>query len=231
MPRAQQGWLLRAAGRRYSAANASGGCQTTDGILRERKSEEMGMSLRCLQATKMLAVGTHFCSRYLLMTNHYSEKISEQALSELIAGILASDYWLVKRRKVNVPALYDPHGRYRYWHGLNWGALVAFMVSLGPNLPGLANSVSPSLGLKGGIVHLWDVNYLYGLYVAVFVYVSLNLVFPPQETFVPETISGDIWPETAYGGESDIIESVSADGSRDTVSDEKKPRDVETEKF
>ncbi|KAK9389072.1 hypothetical protein V1515DRAFT_594684 [Lipomyces mesembrius] len=85
----------------------------------------------------------------------------------------------------------------------------AFVVSLGPNLPGLANSVSPSLGLKGGIVHLWDVNYLYGFYVAVFIYVSLNLVFPAQEISSRRRFRAIVWSEAA-DLESDI-ESVSAD--------------------
>lgn len=31
-----------------------------------------------------------------------------------IAGILFCDYWLVKRRKYDVPALYDPRGIYYY---------------------------------------------------------------------------------------------------------------------
>ncbi|KAK9236614.1 permease for cytosine/purines, uracil, thiamine, allantoin-domain-containing protein [Lipomyces kononenkoae] len=147
-----------------------------------------------------------------------------------VAGVLASDYWIVKRRKIDVPALYDPHGRYKYWYGINWRAAVAFAISLGPNLPGLANSVSPSLGLKGGIVHLWDVNYLYGFYVTVVVYVSLNLIFPAKETFVPEMISGDVWVGSAPYGESDVIDSVGEDGSLDT-SVEKNRLEVETEKF
>ena len=29
-----------------------------------------------------------------------------------IAGIMLTDYWLVKRRKIDVPALYDPEGIY-----------------------------------------------------------------------------------------------------------------------
>ncbi|KAK9248126.1 hypothetical protein V1506DRAFT_579655 [Lipomyces tetrasporus] len=132
-------------------------------------------------------------------------------------------------RRVDVPGLYDPHGRYEYWHGLNWRALVAFVVSLGPNLPGLANSVSPSLGLTGGIVHLWDVNYLYGFYVAVFVYVGLSLIFPAKETLVPEMISGDVWPGTV-DAESEIIEGIGEEGSLDT-SEEKKQVEVESEKF
>lgn len=31
-----------------------------------------------------------------------------------MSSILIADYWLVKRRKLDVPALYSPHGRYRF---------------------------------------------------------------------------------------------------------------------
>jgi hypothetical protein len=27
-------------------------------------------------------------------------------------------YWLIRGCKIDVPALYDPHGRYRYWNGI-----------------------------------------------------------------------------------------------------------------
>lgn len=53
-----------------------------------------------------------------------------------IAAIMASDYWLVKGRAIDVPALYQSHGRYRYEAGFNWRAAAAMMVSLAPNLPG-----------------------------------------------------------------------------------------------
>ena len=33
------------------------------------------------------------------------------------AGIMVTDYWLVHRCKVDVPAMYNPHGRYRYTCG------------------------------------------------------------------------------------------------------------------
>ena len=34
------------------------------------------------------------------------------------AGIMIADYYIVHRCKVDVPAMYDPHGRYRYISGV-----------------------------------------------------------------------------------------------------------------
>lgn len=53
-----------------------------------------------------------------------------------ISSILACDYWLVKHKKLDVPSLYRRHARYKYQHGINWRAAVAFLVSVTPNIPG-----------------------------------------------------------------------------------------------
>lgn len=34
-------------------------------------------------------------------------------------AIMMADYFLVHRCRFDVPALYDPHGRYRYWVSLS----------------------------------------------------------------------------------------------------------------
>ena len=34
------------------------------------------------------------------------------------AGIMVADYWLVHKWAVDVPAMFDPLGRYRYWKGI-----------------------------------------------------------------------------------------------------------------
>lgn len=55
-----------------------------------------------------------------------------------IASLLGADYWVTHRQKYHVPDLYRARGRYRYNSvGTNWRAVIAFLVSLIPNLPGL----------------------------------------------------------------------------------------------
>jgi NCS1 family nucleobase:cation symporter-1 len=53
-----------------------------------------------------------------------------------ISAITSCDYWLIKHKRLDVPSLYRRHGRYRYRHGYNWRAAVAFLVSVTPNVPG-----------------------------------------------------------------------------------------------
>ncbi|KAH9845826.1 Permease for cytosine/purines, uracil, thiamine, allantoin [Teratosphaeria destructans] len=108
-----------------------------------------------------------------------------------IAGIIASDYWLVKRRAIDVPALYDPQGRYRYFYGVNWQGLVAFLIAMTPNLPGLAYAINPnSTHVNAGIKHLYSFCWLYGFVMSIFVYTGLHYLFPWKESLVPRTIDG-----------------------------------------
>ena len=108
-----------------------------------------------------------------------------------IAGILASDYWLVKKQHIDVPALYNPDGRYRYWYGINWRALIAFCISVGPNLPGLAYSIAgDSVHIMTGAKNLYSFDWLFGFTTSIFLYTALSFLFPHRPSMVEHTIYG-----------------------------------------
>ncbi|MDB5458216.1 MAG: nucleoside transporter family, partial [Caulobacter sp.] len=58
------------------------------------------------------------------------------ALLGPVAGILITDYWLLRRTRLDVAALYDRTGRYTYSNGWNLAAVAAFAIGVAPNLPG-----------------------------------------------------------------------------------------------
>lgn len=125
-----------------------------------------------------------------------------------IIGIICSDYWLVKRRKIDIPALYDPNGRYRYWNGINWRALFAFLVSVGPNFPGLIHAVgsttSHTIRISTGAQHLYTFNTLFGLLMSSFTYTAVSLLFPNRDVLVPQTVRAfDISQGEVDGEEED----------------------------
>ncbi|EHL00110.1 putative Uncharacterized permease [Glarea lozoyensis 74030] len=101
------------------------------------------------------------------------------------------NYWIVRRGAVDVPALYQSHGRYRYDAGFNWRAAAAMLISLAPNLPGMAHAVNPSLKI-GNITHIYDINYLYGFFVAFIAYATLSLLFPATETLIEKMVPGEV---------------------------------------
>jgi NCS1 family nucleobase:cation symporter-1 len=114
-----------------------------------------------------------------------------------IAGILASDFWLVKKQNIDVPALYNPDGRYRYWNGVNWRALVALLIATAPNLPGLGYSIgmqadgSDSVNITNGAKNLYTFDWLFGFTCSIFIYTSLSWIFPAKESLTPVTIYGN----------------------------------------
>jgi NCS1 family nucleobase:cation symporter-1 len=81
------------------------------------------------------------------------------------AGMIATDYYLVRKGLVDVPALYDPQGRYRYSAGVNWRAALALLVSVPPNMPGLIHAINPKVPI-GGAQRVFDFGWIFGVSIA-----------------------------------------------------------------
>jgi nucleobase:cation symporter-1, NCS1 family len=48
-----------------------------------------------------------------------------------LTGVILADYLLVQRARIDVPALFDPAGRYRYLNGVNVAAIAAVAIGVG----------------------------------------------------------------------------------------------------
>jgi len=105
------------------------------------------------------------------------------------AAIMVFDYWIVHKGNVDVPAMYDPCGRYKYWNGINWRAAVALLFSVIPSLPGLAASINPEIRV-GNASKLFDIAWLYGFFTAGFLYWTLSSLFPARETYLEKADLG-----------------------------------------
>ncbi|KAG6908044.1 hypothetical protein DXG01_006406 [Tephrocybe rancida] len=103
------------------------------------------------------------------------------------AGIMVADYWLVHKGNVDVPAMYHPHGRYRYWNGINWRAAVTLLCSVIPTLPGLIGNINPKIKV-GGALHLFDIAWLYGFFSALLIFWGLSTMWPAPETFMDQAV-------------------------------------------
>lgn len=68
-----------------------------------------------------------------------------------IAAIMVFDFWYIHRMKYDTLALYQPHSIYRYWEGVNWRAIVAFIVGVAPSLPGFINSINTNIDVGIGV--------------------------------------------------------------------------------
>jgi NCS1 family nucleobase:cation symporter-1 len=108
-----------------------------------------------------------------------------------ISAIIAADFWIVKKRNIDIPSLYRRQGRYRYYGGVNWRAAVAFLISIGPNLPGMAHAVTPSLAV-GTIIDIYDISYMWGFTSGFLIYCALSYFFPAPETLITSTIREEV---------------------------------------
>src|SRR5438045_5454586 len=76
-----------------------------------------------------------------------------------IGGVLIADYWLVRRKELELGDLYRPTGAYKYLGGWNWRAVVATLI-------GCALAWSGPLLTRVGIVnHFLDALYDYAWFV------------------------------------------------------------------
>lgn len=62
-----------------------------------------------------------------------------------IAALLAVDFFIVKRQRLDIYELYRPDGIYRFAKGWNWRAYVALLCGFAPNLPGMIAACVPFL--------------------------------------------------------------------------------------
>ena len=53
--------------------------------------------------------------------------ISGGILSSIV-GIIIADYYLLRKRRVNVTDLYNYYGQYRYSKGINWAGVIAMII-------------------------------------------------------------------------------------------------------
>lgn len=86
-----------------------------------------------------------------------------------LAGVMVCDYYIIKKRKLDVNELYKDHGIYHYSHGFNWRAFLAFAIGLGPLLPGFAKSIDISLNV-GGAWKVYTFAWLFGFFTSMLSY-------------------------------------------------------------
>jgi NCS1 family nucleobase:cation symporter-1 len=72
--------------------------------------------------------------------------VGYSGLMGAIAGIMICDYWVLRRRHLDVRALFDPGGQYSYGNGWNWCAVIAFAVAVAPSVPGFLRAATTKDG-------------------------------------------------------------------------------------
>ena len=102
--------------------------------------------------------------------------VGYSALLGPIGGILIADYYVWRRKQLNVSGLYRADGEYRYTNGFSFVAIIALIAAVLPNIPGFlvtikivaASSVSPFF------VRLYDYAWFVGFAIAFVAYLILR---------------------------------------------------------
>ena len=111
-----------------------------------------------------------------------------------IGAVMIADYWIVRRRQLDLADLYKHEGRYAYSGGWNWRAIVAGLVRVVPELPGFFKAATTP-GFAGVFENPTFIERLdnYGLFFTFFVaglaYLLLSTIpgLAPQPRREPET--------------------------------------------
>jgi NCS1 family nucleobase:cation symporter-1 len=92
------------------------------------------------------------------------------------------DYWIVRRRQLDLAELYKMNGSYSYSNGWNWRAIVAVLVSVVLVLPGFVKAATTA-GLNGGpfpnptfIENLYNYGLFLTFTVSALVYLGLSMI-------------------------------------------------------
>ena len=124
-----------------------------------------------MQPWKLLADPTGYIFTWL---------IAYSALLGPIGGILIADYFICRRTRLNLAALYDAHGEYRYRHGFSLAALAALALGVLPSIPGFLvqiKKLDPSLA-PAPLVELYHYAWFVGFGIAFVVYILLRRSAP-----------------------------------------------------
>jgi NCS1 family nucleobase:cation symporter-1 len=106
--------------------------------------------------------------------------IAYSALLGPIGGILIADYFVCRRTKLNVKALYQVDGEYRFTGGFSLVAIVAFVLGVLPSLPGFLVNVKwlNAASVPLFLANLYNYAWFIGFAVAFFVYLILRKLAP-----------------------------------------------------
>lgn len=118
-----------------------------------------------------------------------------------IVGILFADYYLLRKRRVNVKDLYEYNGQYKYMNGFNLAGLISWLV--GGVIANLLSTYSSIVGFVVGAV----LYYVLAKYWWFKKYPQAEILDPSDEKYLGITVGRD-WD--IEGAEEDVVISPDA---------------------
>ena len=106
--------------------------------------------------------------------------IGYSALLGPIGGVMIADYFVYRRKVLNVAALYAPDGEYAYRRGFSWVAIAALVAGALPSLPGFLATIKAIDGshVPAFLLGLYNYAWFVGFAIAFVLYLILRKVAP-----------------------------------------------------
>lgn len=106
----------------------------------------------------------------------YTWLIGYSALLGPIGGIILVDYFILRRRVLDIDALYScsPHGQYWYYRGYNISALASLLVGMAPVIPGFLHTVGLLNMSSPSFLILYNNSWFVSFFTAGLVYWALS---------------------------------------------------------
>ena len=106
--------------------------------------------------------------------------IAYSALLGPIGGILIADYFVYRKRRLNVLALYQEDGEYHFTNGISWVALISLVLGALPSLPGFLVNIhaAKAASVPAFLTQLYSYAWFIGFAVAFVIYLALRRLAP-----------------------------------------------------
>ncbi|KAF2132628.1 hypothetical protein P153DRAFT_382250 [Dothidotthia symphoricarpi CBS 119687] len=96
-----------------------------------------------------------------------------------IIGIMACDYYVLRKRRIRLSHLYHTEDScYYFWKGFNWRAIPAWISGWAPTIGGLIMTVRGDLNPPKVVIQLYYMAFLIGFFISALVFYTLNLIYP-----------------------------------------------------
>lgn len=108
--------------------------------------------------------------------------IGYSALLGPIGGVMIADYFVWRKKVLNVPALYSPSGEYAYSGGFSRVAIIALLAGALPSLPGFLATIKviDATPVPAFFLGLYNYAWFVGFGIAFAGYLLLRQVFPDK---------------------------------------------------
>lgn len=95
-----------------------------------------------------------------------------------IISVMICDNLVIRRRNYSVSQAFLLKGEYYFYKGINWRAIVAWIVGMAPGLPGIAWEVNNNYFHNTGIVNFYYGDSFFSFAISFFLYWFLAVIFP-----------------------------------------------------